>query len=80
MVFVLQTKQETRNGNFVPMADYILTLAMFPVLAGMCVHLAHTEGREARQEFAANYERYTAAVPRWFPRLRGAVDDRRVAG
>jgi protein-S-isoprenylcysteine O-methyltransferase Ste14 len=47
----------------------ILTVAMFPVLAWMYVHLAHQEEREVRTEFGDAYERYTAVTPGWFPRL-----------
>jgi methanethiol S-methyltransferase len=49
----------------------ILTLAMFPVLVVMYVHLAHTEEAEVRRTFGAEYDRYAAEVPAWFPRLRG---------
>ena len=47
----------------------ILTVAMFPVLVWMYVHLAHQEEREARTEFGDAYERYRAVTPGWFPRL-----------
>ncbi|TDH62098.1 isoprenylcysteine carboxylmethyltransferase family protein [Dankookia rubra] len=47
----------------------LLTLTMFPVLVGMYVHLAHAEERETRREFGAEYDRYAARVPAWFPRL-----------
>jgi len=49
----------------------ILTLAMFPVLVAMYVHLAHTEEAEMRREFGAEYDRYAAVVPAWVPRLGG---------
>ena len=49
----------------------ILTLAMFPVLVAMYVHLAHQEERDARAEFGAVYDRYAAVTPGWFPRLGG---------
>jgi len=49
----------------------LLTLAMFPVLVAMYVHLAHQEEREVRAEFGAEYERYAAKTPAWLPRLRG---------
>lgn len=59
----------------------LLTLLMFPVLVGMYVHLAHTEEREVRREFGAEYERYATQVPAWFPRLGGqAPADRPSAG
>jgi protein-S-isoprenylcysteine O-methyltransferase Ste14 len=47
----------------------ILTVAMFPVLVWMYVHLAHQEEREARTEFGDAYERYMSDTPGWFPRL-----------
>lgn len=49
----------------------LLTLLMFPVLVGMYVHLARAEEREARRDFGAEYDRYAAQVPAWFPRLGG---------
>ncbi len=49
----------------------ILTLAMFPVLVGMYVHLAHAEERETRAQFGEEYDRYATRTPAWFPRLRG---------
>jgi protein-S-isoprenylcysteine O-methyltransferase Ste14 len=49
----------------------ILTLAMFPVLVAMYVHLAHTEEVEARRDFGLEYERYAATVPAWLPKLGG---------
>jgi protein-S-isoprenylcysteine O-methyltransferase Ste14 len=58
----------------------ILTLAMFPVLVGMYVHLAHTEEKEVRHEFGTEYDRYAAGVPAWFPRLCRPRENRRVAG
>jgi len=48
----------------------ILTLAMFPLLVFMYVHLAHAEEAEARQAFGDAYARYATRVPGWFPRLR----------
>ena len=50
----------------------ILTLAMFPVLVAMYIHLARQEEREARAEFGEAYDRYAAVTPAWFPRLGGA--------
>jgi protein-S-isoprenylcysteine O-methyltransferase Ste14 len=47
----------------------ILTLAMFPVLVAMYVHLAHQEEREVRAEFGEAYDRYSARTKPWFPRL-----------
>jgi len=49
----------------------ILTLAMFPVLVGMYVHLAHQEERDARAEFGDAYDRYAARTPGWVPRFGG---------
>jgi protein-S-isoprenylcysteine O-methyltransferase Ste14 len=48
----------------------ILTLAMFPVLVGMYVHLAHQEERETQIQFGEEYDRYAARTPAWVPRLR----------
>jgi methanethiol S-methyltransferase len=47
----------------------VLTLAMFPLLVFMYVRLARSEEREAVQAFGAEYERYAAVTPAWFPRL-----------
>jgi protein-S-isoprenylcysteine O-methyltransferase Ste14 len=49
----------------------ILTLAMFPLLVAMYVHLAHTEEREVRAEFGEVYDRYAAVTPGWLPKLGG---------
>ena len=49
----------------------LLTLAMFPVLVGMYVHLARQEERDARAEFGDAYDRYAARTPGWFPRFGG---------
>jgi methanethiol S-methyltransferase len=49
----------------------LLTLAMFPVLVFMYVHLARVEERETRAEFGDTYDRYEASTPGWIPRLRG---------
>jgi protein-S-isoprenylcysteine O-methyltransferase Ste14 len=51
----------------------LLTLAMFPVLVVMYVHLARGEEREALAEFGAAYQRYRSEVPAFFPRLRDLV-------
>jgi protein-S-isoprenylcysteine O-methyltransferase Ste14 len=58
----------------------ILTLAMFPVLVAMYVHLAHTEEADASRDWGMEYDRYAARVPAWFPRLHRPRDDRRAAG
>ena len=47
----------------------ILTVAMFPLLVWMYVHLAHTEERDALREFGGEYERYAAQTPRWIPHI-----------
>ena len=47
----------------------ILTMAMFPLLVTMYVHLAHVEETEVRQRFGAEYDSYAAAVPAWIPRF-----------
>jgi len=47
----------------------ILTLAMFPVLVFMYVHLARREESEVEAEFGAEYRRYAARTPAFFPRF-----------
>jgi protein-S-isoprenylcysteine O-methyltransferase Ste14 len=47
----------------------ILTLAMFPVLVFMYVHLARREEREVEAEFGAEYRRYAARTPEFIPRF-----------
>jgi protein-S-isoprenylcysteine O-methyltransferase Ste14 len=47
----------------------LVTLAMYPILVFMYVRLALREEREARAQFGADYERYAARTPRFFPRL-----------
>jgi protein-S-isoprenylcysteine O-methyltransferase Ste14 len=47
----------------------LLTLAMFPILVAMYVHLAHEEEREALAQFGEDYRRYMARTPRYFPRF-----------
>lgn len=51
----------------------LVTLAMYPILVFMYVQLALREEREARAQFGADYERYAARTPRFFPRLGAAV-------
>lgn len=58
----------------------ILTLAMFPVLVAMYVHLAHTEEAEAHREFGAAYDRYAAEVPAWIPHPSRRADAYRPSG
>jgi protein-S-isoprenylcysteine O-methyltransferase Ste14 len=54
----------------------ILTLAMFPVLVGMYVHLANVEEREVRAEFGEAFNRYAANTPGWIPRAGRANAER----
>jgi protein-S-isoprenylcysteine O-methyltransferase Ste14 len=49
----------------------LLTLAMFPVLVAMYVHLAHEEERDTDERFGDEYRRYCAHTPGFIPRLRG---------
>ena len=51
----------------------ILTLLMFPMLIYMYLRLARDEEREMRREFGDAYDRYAAAVPRFFPRRHGGT-------
>jgi protein-S-isoprenylcysteine O-methyltransferase Ste14 len=46
----------------------LLTLAMFPVLVWMYVHLARQEERDALAEFGESYRDYMARVPGFVPR------------
>ena len=48
----------------------ICTLAMFPVLVWMYIHLAHVEEREAIAAFGDAYRDYARRVPGFFPRFR----------
>lgn len=50
----------------------ILTLAVFPFLVFMYVHLARTEETEARRAFGDAYARYAARVTGWVPHLHQA--------
>lgn len=45
------------------------TLVIFPVLLWVYARLARREERDARAEFGAEYERYAAKTPAFFPRL-----------
>jgi protein-S-isoprenylcysteine O-methyltransferase Ste14 len=47
----------------------LLTLLMFPVLVYMYVRLAKREEREVAAEFGADYARYAAQTPAFFPRM-----------
>ena len=51
----------------------LLTLAMFPVLAYMYVHLARAEERDALAEFGEAYRTYMRQVPAFIPRFGGAA-------
>ena len=51
----------------------LITLAMFPILVFMYVHLARREEREARTEFGAAYCRYEASTPAFFPQFGAAI-------
>ncbi len=53
----------------------LLTLAMFPVLVGMYVHLARREERDALAEFGEEYAKYKENVPAFMPRLVGQRGD-----
>jgi protein-S-isoprenylcysteine O-methyltransferase Ste14 len=48
----------------------LLTLAMFPVLVWMYVHLAHQEERESLREFGDEYRGYMNRVPGFIPNLK----------
>jgi protein-S-isoprenylcysteine O-methyltransferase Ste14 len=58
----------------------ILTLTMFLLLVVMYVGLARAEEAEVRREFGAEYDRYAARVPAWFPRLGGRAAANRPSG
>lgn len=47
----------------------IVTVLTYPILVYMYVRLARREERDALAEFGAEYERYSATVPGFFPRL-----------
>ena len=52
----------------------LLTLAMFPVLGWMYARLARREEAEMCQAFGAEYARYAAATPAFFPRWRSLFE------
>lgn len=54
----------------------LLTIAMFPVLVAMYVHLAKLEERETRAHFGAEFDRYAARVPCFLPRWSRLIGDR----
>lgn len=47
----------------------LITLVMFPILVTMYVRLARREERETAATFGAEYARYAAHTPAFFPRL-----------
>src|SRR3989344_2277968 len=47
----------------------LLTLIMFPILVYMYLRLAQREEREVAAEFGAEYRRYAARTPAFFPRF-----------
>jgi len=47
----------------------LVTLAMFPILVFMYVHLARREERDARVQFGDAYARYEANTPAFIPRF-----------
>lgn len=51
----------------------LVTLAMFPILVFMYVHLARREERDARTEFGDAYARYKANTPEFFPRFGAGI-------
>ncbi len=51
----------------------LVTLAMFPILVFMYVHLAKREEQDARAEFGDAYTRYAANTPAFFPRIEAKV-------
>ena len=49
----------------------LITLAMYPILVFMYVHLARRKERDARTEFGDAYTRYKANTPAFFPWFGG---------
>jgi protein-S-isoprenylcysteine O-methyltransferase Ste14 len=47
----------------------LITLAMFPILVFMYIHLAQREERDARMEFGDAYTSYEVNTPAFFPKL-----------
>src|SRR6516162_6359340 len=56
----------------------VLTLAMFPVLTWMYIHLAREEEREASAQSAEAYSRHARRVPAFLPHLSSII--RQAAG
>lgn len=55
----------------------LVTLAMFPILVFMYGRLGVNEEREMLAQFGDTFRRYTAAVPRYFPKLGGRFESGR---
>jgi len=51
----------------------LVTLAMFPILVFMYIHLARREERDARTQFGEAYNRYAANTPAFLPKFGGKV-------
>jgi protein-S-isoprenylcysteine O-methyltransferase Ste14 len=58
--------------GFLLMWPTILTLAMFPVLIAVYIHLAGQEEKLVRQEFGAAYDDYAREVPAFLPQFKSA--------
>lgn len=50
---------------------FLVTLAMFPILVFMYVHLARREERDAVAEFGDEYRRYRVRTPAFIPSFGG---------
>lgn len=53
----------------------LITLAMFPILVFVYVHLARREEQEALARFGEPYRRYQATTPAFFPRIAPRAAD-----
>ncbi|EKD98511.1 MAG: isoprenylcysteine carboxyl methyltransferase, partial [uncultured bacterium] len=51
----------------------ILTLLMFPVLVWMYMRLAHSEERDSKARFGAQWREYAARTPRFIPQRARSV-------
>ena len=51
----------------------LVTLAMFPILLFMYIHLARREERDARMQFGEAYNRYAANTPAFLPKFGAKV-------
>jgi protein-S-isoprenylcysteine O-methyltransferase Ste14 len=54
----------------------LLTLAMYPLLVAMYVHLSLSEEREVRAEFGPAYDAYAERTPRFLPRWLRLLEQR----